>query len=340
MWMFGNWMSLRFIQFPKVLDNKFQSVNISKIFKMKKIIFIATVLFTLFYTNATAQNEAIYNHYIVNPILINPSVAGFDNIHKVHANARVQWVSFPGAPKTYSLTYNGPIGKTFGIGGMIFQENIASLTRSRLQLDFAFRYKLENLRFAFGFATEFGQDRVPSSVIENPFFQEGDIITQDYVDGRGRFDATLGGFLMFKERTFVGLSFPGLISSRIGDTVTPGDDSSLFNHYVLQAGHRFGVDNYNVILEPSIVVKQVRNTPFKVDFNMKATFLDELITTGLTYRAGTGGALGLLVGTKIDDFRIFYSYDVSFQRFQVYNTGSHEVTVSFQFAGKKDNEIR
>jgi len=307
---------------------------------MKKLIFIIALLSTLFLNNASAQNEAIYNHYHINPILVNPAVAGFENIHKVQANARLAWVGFPGSPKTYSLTYNGPVGKTFGIGGMIFSENIASLTRSRLQLDFAFRYKLETLRFAFGFSTEFSQERVASSVYDNAFYDEGDILIEDYVGGVSKFDAALGGFVMFKEKTYVGLSFPGLVSTRVGDIATTGDESSLFNHYILQAGHKFGVDNYNFILEPSLLVKKVRNVPFQVDFNVKASFLDERIITGLSYRSGTGGTIGLLLGTKFDAFSLYYSYDVSFQRFQRYNTGSHEVTVSFEFAGKKDNEIK
>ena len=299
---------------------------------MKKLLIIIAVFFA--FQSAQAQNESIYNHYHINPILVNPAVAGFDDMHKVQANARIQWVGFEGAPKTYSMTYNGPIGKTFGIGAMVFTENIAALSRTRLQLDYAFRYKLENVRMSFGFSTEWSQERVTKDVFSDPAYDLGDILLEEAVDGRNSFDASLGAYALIKEKTFVGISFPNLISSRIGDIVTGTEESSLFNYYTVMAGHKFGIEGTDFELEPSILMKQLRNTPFQVDFNVKANFLDEKITTGLSYRSGTGGAIGLLLGTKINTLKIYYSYDVSFQRFQRYNSGSHEATVSFEFGGK------
>jgi len=314
---------------------------------MKNILLLIAISFTLlFANNLSAQNEAIYNHYHINPILVNPAAAGFNDVHIAHMNARVQWVGFPGAPRTYSMTYNGPIGKTFGFGAMVFSENIASLTRTRLQLDYSFRYQLEKMKVAFGFSTEWEQDRIPMSALDNPFYEAGGFIIEEATGGRGKFDASFGGYALLKEKTFIGISLPGLISQRIGDEVSvTEEDTPLFSYYTLMAGHRFGVDNYDFVLEPSILIKKVLNVPFQVDFNLKASFLEEKIITGISYRSGTGGAIGLLLGTKLavgsnpisrDAFRLYYSYDVSFQRFQTYNSGSHEITVSFEFKGKKD----
>ena len=135
----------------------------------------------------------------------------------------------------------------------------------------------------------------------------------------------------------MGLTFPNLVTTRIGDTGDGLNESSgLFNYYTLMAGHRFGIEGTDFELEPSMLVRSVRNVPFQIDFNIKANFLQEKITTGLSYRSGTGGAIGVLLGTKINNLRLYYSYDVTFQRFQRYNQGSHELTVSFDFGNFTD----
>ena len=306
---------------------------------MKKLLFIIALFAGL--QAANAQNEAIYNHYHINPILVNPAAAGFEDYHKVHMNARTQWTGFEGAPKTYSVTYNGPIGKTFGLGAMIFNENIASLARTRIQLDYAFRYQLEQMKLAFGFSTEWTRESIPNSVLSTPdVWKAEDLLLQDAAQGINRFDASLGAYALIKKATFVGISFPNLISSRIGDIAADTQESSLFDFYTLMAGHRFGVEGQEFQLEPSILIKKVRNVPFQADFNIKAHFLQEKITTGLSYRSGTGGAIGLLLGTKINALRLYYSYDVAFQRFQRYNSGSHELTVGFDFGNNPDRAAK
>lgn len=304
---------------------------------MKKLILAFTLLLGFGYLSA--QDEAIFTHYHLNPVLINPAAAGFGDQHKVHMNARLQWTGFPGSPESYAISYNGRLGETFGFGAMIFNEEIASLSRSRVLLNYAFQFnRFEKFKLGIGFSTEFERNRIPSSVLNNPLYDEGDILLIETTEGRSFFDASFGAYGVYEKNTFFGLSFPNLISQRI-DNIGQGstDDASFFNYYLLYGGHAFRVDDLDFVLEPSILIKKIRNTPFQVDFNAKAKFLDEKIVTGLQYRSGTGGAIGLILGTRINELRIYYSYDVSFQRFQRYNSGSHEITASFEFGGSNQD---
>ncbi|MEL7022039.1 MAG: type IX secretion system membrane protein PorP/SprF, partial [Bacteroidota bacterium] len=75
---------------------------------MKNIILLFLFLATTF--TVSAQYEAVYSHYNVSPVLINPSLAGYKESHRLQLNLRNQWTSFPGAPTTYAVSYNGPIG--------------------------------------------------------------------------------------------------------------------------------------------------------------------------------------------------------------------------------------
>ena len=176
---------------------------------------------------------------------------------------------------------------------------------------------------------------MPSSYLENPLVDIDDVLLSESIDGRNFFDASVGAWGVIKENTFIGLTIPNLISQRL-DNIDPNSPETS-RYYLLTGGHAFPVEGFNFILEPSILIRKARDTPFGVDFTVKAKYLEEKIIAGLTYRSGTGGNVALLLGSRLDAFRIFYSYDFSFQRFQRYNSGSHELTLSLEF-GKTEKD--
>ncbi|MCB0640430.1 MAG: PorP/SprF family type IX secretion system membrane protein [Phaeodactylibacter sp.] len=306
---------------------------------MKKLIFFIAFVAAAF--QIQAQDQAIFMHYNISPILVNPAAAGFSDDYNLTLNFRNQWTGFDGAPFTYAANFHGPIGNTLGLGASILAEDVASLTRYRFQLNYAFRYQIQLVKLAAGFSTEFSTVRLSNEAMSNKFFEVGDVLLEEFSGGQQIFDATLGLMVQVKDATTIGLSFPNLIVAKISDIVSSDPEGSFFKYFTFYLGHRFYVREYSLSLEPSLMVRRVQDVPFNLDFNFKAGFLDDKLIAGLSYRSGLGGALGILLGTEIKPFRIFYSYDVSFQRFQQYNGGSHEVTLAFRFdrgAGKKKSE--
>lgn len=302
---------------------------------MKNFILIIASIFILQEVSAQEQS-AVFSHYFLNPILVNPSVAGFDDLHKLQMNIRSQWTGFPESPKSYHIGYNGPIGKTLGIGLGLMSENLGNRSNLRFQMNYAFRYGWENVKFAAGFSTEFHTLKVAESVLDNPHYQAGDPIVENAIDGNRVFDASLGFWTEFYENTFVGLSFQNLVVTKIGEIESGDPEGSFLKYVTLNFGHTFDIEEYNFKLTPSVMVQRIKDTPFSADFNIMGSFIDDKLIAGLSYRAGLGGAVGLMLGTNVDVFRIYYSYDVSFQTVQQYNGGTHEVTVAFDFAaGKK-----
>jgi type IX secretion system PorP/SprF family membrane protein len=267
--------------------------------------------------------------------MVNPAAAGFDDMHKLQMNIRNQWTGFPESPKSYHIGYNGPIGRTLGVGVGLMSENLGNLTNLRFQMNYAFRYGWENFKFGAGFSTEFHTIKVAESVYDNPFYEEGDVVVEDLVDGNKIFDAALGFWGQFYDNTYIGLSFQNLVVTRIGE-IESGESQGSFLEYVnLNFGHTFDIEPYNFKITPSVMVQRIKDTPFRADFNIMGSFIEDKLIMGVSYHAGHGGAVGLLLGTNIDVFRVYYSYDVSFQNVQQYNGGTHEVTVSFNFDGGK-----
>ena len=309
---------------------------------MKKLLLLIS-LFAIVVQMASAQNpgstvttlSTVFSHYNISPILINPAYTGFNEVHTLQMNLRNQWTGFDGAPKSYGIGYNGPIGRTLGLGANIMAEDVGSQSVFRFQLNYAFRYQLRNVKLAAGFSTDFYTVKEANSILESPLYESGDPIIEDAIDGNRIFDASLGFWGSFKDNTFVGLTFNNLVVAKIGEIESGDPQGSLFRFVVLTFGHKFDIEPYNFTLEPSMMVQRIKDKPFQADFNLKGSFINDQLIAGLSYRAGLGGAVGLLLGTNIDVFRLYYSYDVSFQNVQSYNGGTHEVTVAFDFSGGK-----
>ncbi|MCB0571901.1 MAG: PorP/SprF family type IX secretion system membrane protein [Phaeodactylibacter sp.] len=301
---------------------------------MKKILLL--LAFFAICQLASAQDEAIFSHYIITPVLINPAAAGFNDAHQIQLNARAQWTGFVDAPKTYSAQYNGPLGNNFGLGVGVLTETAAQMNRTRAHLNYAFRFNIgEMVKLSAGFSTEYQQIRLDNDVISGVFFQEGDQVVEDFMDGKGVFDASIGLFSSFNDNTRVGLSFTNLVRSRLSNVSNANE--SILKYYIFYASHKLYVDDLNFVMEPSILIRNVKDVPSQVDINLKASFLDESLTAGLSYRSL--GALGILLGTKLSNFELYYSYDLFFQDFQRYNDGSHEVTVAMSFARNANKQL-
>jgi type IX secretion system PorP/SprF family membrane protein len=301
---------------------------------MKKLFLLIISVF-IFKAAQSQEQSAVFSHYHISPILISPAVAGFTENHQIQMNIRSQWTGFPESPKSYGIGYNGPIGKTLGLGVGLMSETLGNMTNARFQLNYAFRYKLRDVKFAAGFSTEFITKKLAQSALSSPLYEEGDQLIEDAVDGTKIFDASLGFWGTLKDNTFIGLTLSNLVVAKIGDIEAGTTDGSFFRYMMLHFGHEFEIEQYNFKLRPSLLVQRVKDRPFQADFNLLGSFIDDKLIAGASYRAGLGGAVGLLLGTNIDVFRLYYSYDLTFQNVQKYNGGTHEVTIAFDFEGGK-----
>jgi type IX secretion system PorP/SprF family membrane protein len=309
------------------------SMNQQPIFTMKKLVHL--ILLLLPTAMLWAQEEAVFTHYNLTPILINPAAAGFEETHQIQFNARGQWIGFPDAPKNVGVQYHGPLGNTFGFGLAVMGESAARFSNVRARLNSAFRFKIkDDIKFALGFSTEFSQASIGNNVLgePEPIYQQGDNIIEGIVNGRQNFDASLGLFARIHENTFVSLSFTNLIAQRLNNIVSNSSNGGIFQHYAFLVGHKFKLANNQFSLEPSLLVRQIKDTPFNLDINVKAGLLNDKLIAGLSYRSLK--TIGALLGTEISQsFRFFYTFDLSMQDLQQYSSGSHEVTLIFGFKG-------
>ena len=301
---------------------------------MKHLLLSLSVVFCA--TLAFGQNEAVLTQYTVQPFLLNPALSGFDKLHQIRLNYRSSWTGFPDAPNTYALNYNGPVNKVFGIGGQLLAENVASTFRYNIKASYSFNTEVNDFVLAGGFSTGFTNFRLQNRAIGGVNFQEGDDIVQEALDGKNSFESSLGFHVRYLNQTFFGLTFPSLISARL-DEIENGTENQQggIENFILRVGQDINIKDRNFKVTPSVVISRVFGAPFFVDFNAVGSFLDEVLIAGVGYRAGAGNDVNLMLGTKPDRFRIFYSYNVNFGTFQTYNGGGHEITLGFDFDSKE-----
>lgn len=315
---------------------------------MKKILLLLAVLAASLHLKAQLTEEAIFTQYVVNHAMINPAAIGFYENSQAFMNIRKGAQNFPGSPTTYAISYNGAAGNVLGLGANILSENIGQLTNFRFQGGLGFRFKVnDDFKVAGGLSFEISQRRISNAVLDNEFYEPGDEIVEANVDGNRYFDSAFGLYASYKENTYVGVSFPNMVISKLNDISSEDDSTSTFLRSTsFLAGHKFKISD-DLTIEPSAMAMKLDGVPLRVDLNVLAHFMEEQFTAGLTYRyldapfdQRMGGAAALLLGVKVTAFKLYYSYDVSFLDFQTYNGGSHEITIAFDFKGGEGARAR
>ena len=290
--------------------------------------FLSIIMAFGFFTAANAQDEMIYNHYIINPVLVNPAATGANGGQNFFLHYKNQWTGFPGAPSTVAINYNGAVSSKMGLGAYVSNENIAYQNRLRALLSYSFRFKINDFKAALGLSTEFKRMGLSNDVLNHPLIKPGDQIIENNLAGVSFFDATVGFYGVYQDKLTVSFSMPNLIQAKLGEVgVGSGETNGGFKYYTFMLGYKQKAGA--ITIEPSIMMKKLQYAPFQVDLNVKASFLEERVMGGVSYRAGAGGGLGVMVGTKYNGVTFAYSYDYGLNRFQQYSTGAHELTVGY-----------
>ena len=277
----------------------------------------------------------IFSHYIMNPVLINPAATGFNGNHNFFLHYKNQWSGFSGAPRTIAASYNGAIGEKLGIGGYLSSDNAAYMSQFRGLLSYAFRFKINDLKGSLGLSTEFKRMGLNSDVFSNNLYKPGDNIAEAIYDGGNFFDATTGIYGEYMEKFTFSIAMPNLIQARLSQIAGASTTRGGLKYFNAMMGYKHRGNG--ITIEPSILIQKMLDAPLRVDLNLKGAFLDDKVIGAVSYRAGTGGGLGVLVGTKLNGLTFAYSYDYGLQRFQQYSSGAHEISVGFSIGGKKKN---
>lgn len=275
-----------------------------------------------------AQESAVFSHYYVYPILVNPGYTGMGE-HQLLLNFKNSWTGFPGAPKDYAVSYNGPLNDQSGIGVQLFSEKIASVNINKAQVNYAYHFEVNKFKIGAGMSGEFQSQKI-DGVSSDPLTAQNDEILSDAQDGFKIFDVSFGVFAQSKGGVYFGFTLPNMIRTRLDQNIIASKEATdPFQNYTLNLGVKHRMPDYGIILEPSVMIRSYRSIPVQVDANILASILEERVFGGISYRAGRTGRGGLLAGVRYGFGTLMYSFNYSFQKLQDYSGGGHELSVKF-----------
>ncbi len=292
---------------------------------MKRII---TIIIVLFFTQEMfAQQVYQLTHYMINDFAFNPAVAGSDETFVGKASFRKQWSGIDGAPTTGMVSMHGSLNenKTVGLGAILYSDNTGPLGRTGINLAYAYHLPLaDETSLGIGVGANFLSYKINFNELVardegDPQFATGDQTKMGA-------DANLGLYL--KGANFwAGLSVNQMFASKF---TFIGDVESIENsrHIFLGGGVTFNASE-NLDIAPSLLLKSVGGAGAQFELGARA-IVNKNYWAGISYR--TEDALAILLGLQLDSsLNLAYSYDITTSDLSNYTSGTHEITVGYNF---------
>lgn len=309
---------------------------------MKKIILIGLCCFTAFHL--FGQQSPQYGQYIFNGLYINPAYAGYKDEIYLQAFYRAQWTGIKGGPQSFSVSIDAPINKKkISLGALITKDKIGAQNSLNAVANLAYRIQLnedDTEALAFGLGIGVLQAGINGNLL-NPT-EIGDLSIP--VGNQSRIAPDVRAGVQYSTgRFFIGFSANNLVAPYL----TAAKDYEILNlkmesHFYLTAATIYKL-NTDLILKPSILLKDDMHGPTSADFNV-FLLLKEKIWLGGVYRTSVSiypkknlakdlsqkSALGFIAELFVKpNLRIGYGYDYSLNKLGAYDNGSHELSIGF-----------
>jgi type IX secretion system PorP/SprF family membrane protein len=321
-----------------------------------------TLLFTLLFTEARAQQMPVYSQYIMNGFLLNPSLAGRDGYTTVSLIARKQWIGIEGSPGTFAATFQTtPLQNSFmsknnriknkvsrpsrsgrvGVGGYLFSDNNGIVRRTGFQADYAYHVPMgtsssgskDDLAFGLGvvaYQHSINTDALNYSYADDPYLNGYDksVFITDFNFGTSY--AT--------SKFYVGFAMTNIFRGSLVFGNSSDNKTGEIGHYYLTGGTSFPI-NKEWSIKPSALLKTSDMALKSVQIDLTTrVFYKEDYWAGISYR--TGDAIIVLLGLKYDKFYLGYAYDFTLTDMRNQSIGTMELTLAAKFGESNARRYR
>lgn len=309
---------------------------------MKKIfgfLIIISIAATWAPSKSWSQQLPQFSQYIFNGLHINPAYAGYKNQGYIQSTFRNQWVNFPGAPRTFTVTADLSANEgLMGFGVSLLSDQIGPTSTSSAMLTYSYRIQTGNSSF-LGLGISAGGSQY---MIDGSMLDPVDMMDPNLPMGtETMFTPNLNmGAFFHTDRFYAGVS----AFNMVGKGILEREDISLaFHdfHYYITAGALVPVSD-KVEFKPSFLIKEVKGAPTSFDINGMFLFMERL-WLGASYRSNMRMWNDNLEGTlnnrtavafiteifATENLRIGYAYDVNLNVLQNYRNNSHEFSVGY-----------
>ncbi len=301
-----------------------------------------------------AQQVPVYYQYMLNSFMLNPAVAGFEDVTEASLAAREQWLGAPERPRSYSLTFQTRIFQSrnftskrlkvrrgrsgekstffrpsMGIGGAVYNDINARLRRTGAQASYSYIVYAGKYMLSIGLGLSLQQY---SADVSQQDTWDPEVYDKTVSDGKPSTgfapDASLG-FLLSHGPFYAGASASNLVQNAISF----GKSNPLFHYrqlrqYHLMGGYRMTPGQTEWSLEPSVVAVVNERPGWMLDLNLR-WFYQDRFWAGVSYR--TRNNIVIMGGMRYRRYIVSYAYEYGIGSHNTARqTGSHEVVLGFR----------
>lgn len=298
---------------------------------MKKLLVISSLLILLTGSAGMAQQYSISSQYLTNGLVINPAYAGSRGDLCVNLSYRRQWARISGAPEFENLTLHTPVTKKekVAVGFMINRTAFGVTKATGFYTFYAYSVPAGPGRLAFGLKA--GAD------ITNIAYSSADVIDPNDPLFMGSKSYTLpnlgAGVYYYSDKYFAGFSVPSLLSYHQAHN----DEYTVYYNYKLDrlflTGGGLITFSDSFMAKPSFLLRYSFVEPLEMDLNMNLIFGNTLWLGG-SYRIAEQAVVALVDLQVTPQLRIGYSYDYPAGHLNSYTSGTHEISLRYEFEFK------
>jgi type IX secretion system PorP/SprF family membrane protein len=273
--------------------------------------------------------------------VLSPTFAGVGDKLRLRANGLTQWVGIKDAPKTHSLYADFRIKNRSGIGLSLFNDSNGNTFQMGAKFSFAHHIILDydtKQYLSFGLSYQINSFKIDVNQFNLTY--EIPTIDPSIKDNRANFNFNFDVGLLYRNRAFYwSVIKTNLLPSTNNPTNNLNRKPSPVINYQLYFGYIIK-NNSNVEIEPSIYYQLfTERRPSTTDFNIKFrryTTYGNYYWAGIGYRftnnqISTPLTISPMAGFKKANLYFGYSYQVAMNQIAAYHSGTHSVTIGFDF---------
>lgn len=302
---------------------------------MKKNILTSILVFVSFCSFAQELTIPAQTQYLAdNPFSISPTFAGIGDNARIRVNGLMQWVGIKDAPVNQSLTGDFRIASNSGVGVMFYNDKNGYTRQYGAKFSYAHHLILDRdseQYLSMGLSFNLNQFKIDIENFENNFDSgiNGDRFTQNY-----NFDL---GFLYRVKDLYVSFNSSNILPKNVRQFT--GIEPNLLLNYQLYVGNRFRNGKSSFEFEPSALFQYYQSdgrSTTDVNLKFKNHNYEDYYWLGVTTRFLNDKSfepisVGPMLGARVKNFYVGYSYQIFTNKLLAFNSGTHMLTLGYDF---------
>jgi type IX secretion system PorP/SprF family membrane protein len=298
---------------------------------MKRRIYILFVFAFMLQAMVSAQQTPITSQYLTNGLVINPAYAGTRGALSANLSYRKQWARIAGAPQFQNLTLHSPVNKKEKVAlGLMAEYVTYGVTKDvGIYGFYAYNVHLGPGKLSMGAKAGVDFSNINYSDLKFPDGTPPDPLLTNDTKYPPLPDFGVG-FYYYTDRFFAGISVPSILTYQSDelDVSKASPNFNMFKTYFSTGVLIRFTDGFKV--KPSMLLRYSMAEPLEVDLNANFIIAD-IVWIGGSYRIAEKAAVALLDIQVTPQLKIGYSYDYQLGHLSNYTSGTHEVSLRYEF---------